>query len=171
MPRLLLIDDDEALGPPLRAYLARSGFELVHATRPSAGLALLRQGGFDAAILDVMLPEMDGFELCRTIRKESNLPIVMLTARGDVMDRVVGLELGADDYLPKPFEPRELLARVRALLRRVDPADREVLRFSDLAMDLFGDIVFNLYGATETGVVTLAHPEDLRRSPGTIGPN
>ena len=122
MPRLLLIDDDEALGPPLRAYLARSGFELVHATRPSAGLALLRQGGFDAAILDVMLPEMDGFELCRTIRKESNLPIVMLTARGDVMDRVVGLELGADDYLPKPFEPRELLARLQTVLRRVAPA-------------------------------------------------
>jgi DNA-binding response OmpR family regulator len=81
----------------------------------------LRGGGFDAAILDVMLPEMDGFELCRAIRKESALPIVMLTARGDVMDRVVGLELGADDYLPKPFEPRELLARIQTILRRVVP--------------------------------------------------
>ena len=139
MPRLLLIDDDEALGPPLRAYLARSGFELVHATRPSAGLALLRQGGFDAAILDVMLPEMDGFELCRTIRKESNLPIVMLTARGDVMDRVVGLELGADDYLPKPFEPRELLARLQTVLRRVAPAAAapgRVWRFDGIEIDL-----------------------------------
>ena len=140
MPRLLLIDDDEALGPPLATYLARSGFELVHAIRPSQGLALLRQGGFDAAILDVMLPEMDGFELCRTIRKDSTLPIVMLTARGDVMDRVVGLELGADDYLPKPFEPRELLARLQTVLRRVPahaPATAgRVWRFDGLLIDL-----------------------------------
>jgi len=138
MPRLLLIDDDELLGPPLSAYFARAGFELQHATRPSAGLALLRGGGFDAAILDVMLPEMDGFELCRTIRKESELPIVMLTARGDVMDRVVGLELGADDYLPKPFEPRELLARVQTILRRVPAAANAArqLRFEGIEIDL-----------------------------------
>ena len=140
MPRLLLIDDDEALGPPLATYLARSGFELVHAIRPSQGLALLRQGGFDAAILDVMLPEMDGFALCRPIRKDSTLPIVMLTARGDVMDRVVGLELGADDYLPKPFEPRELLARLQTVLRRVPahaPATAgRVWRFDGLLIDL-----------------------------------
>ena len=138
MPRLLLIDDDELLGPPLAAYFARAGFELQHATRPSAGLALLRGGGFDAAILDVMLPEMDGFELCRTIRKESDLPIVMLTARGDVMDRVVGLELGADDYLPKPFEPRELLARVQTILRRVPAAAgaARLLRFEGIEIDL-----------------------------------
>ena len=122
MPCLLLIDDDEQLGPPLAAYFKRVGFEMQHATTPSAGLALLRQGGFDAAILDVMLPEMDGFELCRTIRKNSTLPIIMLTARGDVMDRVVGLELGADDYLPKPFEPRELLARIQTVLRRTTAA-------------------------------------------------
>ncbi len=119
--RILLIDDDEQLGEPLAAYVARFEMQLSHATRPSAGLALLRQGGFDAAILDVMLPEMDGFELCRTIRKESDIPVIMLTARGDVMDRVVGLELGADDYLPKPFEPRELVARVQTVLRRRQP--------------------------------------------------
>jgi len=138
MPRLLLIDDDEQLGPPLAAYFKRFEFELVHATRPSAGLALLREGGFDAAILDVMLPEMDGFELCRTIRKDSSIPIVMLTARGDVMDRVVGLELGADDYLPKPFEPRELLARIQTVLRRVAPAPAAArqLRFEGLLIDL-----------------------------------
>lgn len=92
MHRILLIDDDEQLGPPLATYFLRFELQLVHATRPSAGLALLRGGGFDAAILDVMLPEMDGFELCRTIRRDSDIPIVMLTARGDVMDRVVGLE-------------------------------------------------------------------------------
>ena len=118
MHRILLIDDDEQLAAPLGAYLSRFDFELASATRPSAGLARLRAEAFDAAILDVMLPEMDGFELCRTIRKESEIPIVMLTARGEVMDRVVGLELGADDYLPKPFEPRELAARLQTVLRR-----------------------------------------------------
>ena len=122
MHRILLIDDDEQLGPPLATYFRRFELALTQALRPSQGLALLRgpgrYGGFDAAILDVMLPEMDGFELCRTIRRDSDVPIVMLTARGDVMDRVVGLELGADDYLPKPFEPRELVARVQTVLRR-----------------------------------------------------
>ena len=118
MPLILLVDDDALLGPPLAAYLQRFGMDLVSADRPSAALAQLRSGRFDAAILDVMLPEMDGFALCRAIRKDSDIPIVMLTARGDVMDRVVGLELGADDYLPKPFEPRELVARLQTVLRR-----------------------------------------------------
>jgi two-component system OmpR family response regulator len=141
MPKLLLIDDDEQLGAPLATYLRRFEFDLQHATRPSEGLKRLRAGAFDVAILDVMLPEMDGFELCRTIRKESNIPIVMLTARGDVMDRVVGLELGADDYLPKPFEPRELLARIQTILRRAAPAANgngvRLLRFDgNLAIDL-----------------------------------
>ena len=118
MPRILLIDDDDGLGPPLAQYLGRYELSLVQALRPSEGLRLLRTGTFDVAILDVMLPEMDGFELCRTIRQDNDIPVVMLTARGDVMDRVVGLEMGADDYLPKPFEPRELVARVQTLLRR-----------------------------------------------------
>jgi two-component system, OmpR family, response regulator len=123
MNRILLIDDDVNLGPPLATYFQRFDLQLEHATRPSEGLARLRAGGFDAAILDVMLPEMDGFELCRLIRKDSAIPIVMLTARGDVMDRVVGLELGADHYLPKPFEPRELVACLQTVLRRVKPAN------------------------------------------------
>ena len=122
MHHILLIDDDAQLGGPLAAYFQRFELALTQALKPSDGLALLRgpglHGGFDAAILDVMLPEMDGFELCRTIRKESDIPLVMLTARGEVMDRVVGLELGADDYLPKPFEPRELVARLQTVLRR-----------------------------------------------------
>jgi OmpR family response regulator RpaB len=118
MRRILLIDDDEHLAAPLAAYLARFEVQLDWAARPSEGLARLRAEPYDAAILDVMLPEMDGFELCRRLRAESDLPILMLTARGDVMDRVVGLELGADDYLPKPFEPRELLARLQTVLRR-----------------------------------------------------
>lgn len=122
MPRVLLIDDDDQLGPPLAAYLRRFDFELEQALRPSEGLARLAQGGFEGVILDVMLPEMDGFEVCRTLRKTSDIPVVMLTARGDVMDRIVGLELGADDYLPKPFEPRELVARLQTVLRRRVPS-------------------------------------------------
>jgi OmpR family response regulator RpaB len=118
MPRILLIDDDEHLAAPLAAYLARFGLVLDSALCPSQGLSMLKATAYDAAILDVMLPEMDGFALCREIRKGSDIPIVMLTARGDVMDRVVGLELGADDYLPKPFEPRELVARLQTILRR-----------------------------------------------------
>jgi OmpR family response regulator RpaB len=138
MRRILLIDDDTLLAEPLGAYFARHGFELTSATRPSEGLSLLRSASFDAAILDVMLPEMDGFELCRRIRRDSDIPILMLTARGDVMDRVVGLEIGADDYLPKPFEPRELLARLQTVLRRArapaGPAHR--LDFDGLQIDL-----------------------------------
>jgi OmpR family response regulator RpaB len=127
MPRLLLIDDDEHLAAPLAAYLKRFDLALESALRPSDGLAKLRGGGFDAVILDVMLPEMDGFAVCREIRRDTDarlaeLPILMLTARGDVMDRVIGLELGADDYLPKPFEPRELAARLQTILRRRQPA-------------------------------------------------
>ena len=118
MHHILLIDDDAQLGPPLAAYFARFDMVLECALRPSTGLERLRQGGLDAAILDVMLPEMDGFALCRAIRKESDIPLIILTARGDVMDRVVGLELGADDYVPKPFEPRELVARIQTVLRR-----------------------------------------------------
>jgi two-component system, OmpR family, response regulator len=122
MHRILLIDDDQQLAAPLAAYLRRFDMQLESAVRPSDGLTRLRAEPFDAAILDVMLPEMDGFELCRTIRRESDIPIVMLTARGEVMDRIVGLELGADDYLPKPFEPRELAARLQTILRRVRSA-------------------------------------------------
>ena len=138
MPRILLIDDDALLGPPLATYLKRFDFELVTALRPSEGLARLAEGGIDALILDVMLPEMDGFALCRRIRQTSDIPVLMLTARGDLTDRVVGLELGADDYLPKPFEPRELAARLQTILRRVRsqpaaPAHR--MDFDGLSID------------------------------------
>ncbi len=144
MLRLLLIDDDERLGPPLAAFFQRHGLQMQQATRPSAALELLAGGGFDAVILDVMLPEMDGFEVCRRIRHAgptAHLPVIMLTARGEVMDRVVGLELGADDYLPKPFEPRELLARIQTVLRRTAapaPAANPggTLRFEGLVIDL-----------------------------------
>jgi len=134
-----MIDDDALLAAPLATYFRRFDYALDSATTPSEGLARLRATPYDAAILDVMLPEMDGFELCRTIRRESDIPIVMLTARGDVMDRIVGLEIGADDYLPKPFEPRELLTRIQTILRRArsgGPAPQGRLVFDGLEIDL-----------------------------------
>jgi OmpR family response regulator RpaB len=136
--RILMIDDDALLAAPLATYFKRFDYALDSATRPSEGLARLRAQPYDAAILDVMLPEMDGFELCRTIRRESDIPIVMLTARGEVMDRIVGLEIGADDYIPKPFEPRELLTRIQTVLRRAraPAAAAQRLVFDGLEIDL-----------------------------------
>jgi DNA-binding response OmpR family regulator len=132
--RVLLIDDDEALGVLLTEYLAQSGFVLKAVAHPDDGLRLLKSDPPDIVILDVMLPGMDGFAVCRKVRESSRVPIVMLTARGSVMDRIVGLELGADDYLPKPFEPRELVARLQAVLRRGVPSDGKVesMRVGDL---------------------------------------
>jgi two-component system OmpR family response regulator len=142
MHRILLIDDDAELAAPLATYLRRYDLQLDGATRPGAGLAQLAAVPYDAVILDVMLPEMDGFEVCRRIRRDSDVPVLMLTARGDVTDRVVGLELGADDYLPKPFEPRELAARLQTILRRTrggangERARAGMLRFDGLEIDL-----------------------------------
>ena len=122
--RLLLIDDDTALGELLVEYFARFGHELTCEPTAAQGRRALRRDDPDLLILDVMLPDADGMQLCRAIRTESDIPIIMLTARGDVPDRVLGLEYGADDYVPKPFEPRELVARVETLMRRAreDPA-------------------------------------------------
>jgi len=119
MARLLIIEDDLKLGELVKGYLEKYGHYVHHALRPSMGFEILEKESFDLLILDIMLPEMDGFQFLKNLRKTSEMPVVMLTARGDVSDRIVGLELGADDYLPKPFEPRELLARIESILRRV----------------------------------------------------
>jgi DNA-binding response OmpR family regulator len=118
--QVLVIDDDEKLNALLAEYLARFGFVVTAFTHPEPGLRALRASPPDIVVLDLMLPDMDGFAVCRKIRETSRVPIMMLTARGEVTDRIVGLELGADDYLPKPFEPRELVARMQAVLRRLD---------------------------------------------------
>jgi OmpR family response regulator RpaB len=138
MPRILLIDDDQALAAPLKEYFSRYDLELDAASLPSEGLKRIEKTNPDLVILDIMLPEMDGFEVCRTIRKQSSLPILMLTARGEVMDRVVGLELGADDYLAKPFEPRELVARVQNILKRSrsQPNRLQEIVLGNLKLDL-----------------------------------
>jgi len=134
--RILLIEDDTRLAEMVRDYLDGAGFRVTRAPTGTAGLALHARETFAAIVLDLMLPDMDGLSVCSQIRARAATPILMLTARGDAMDRVVGLEMGADDYLPKPFEPRELLARLRAILRR-GKGDRksEVLRFGRLEID------------------------------------
>ncbi|MFT3720472.1 response regulator transcription factor [Pseudorhodoferax sp.] len=173
MPRILLIDDDAQLGPPLAAYFARFELVLEQALHPEQGLALLRAGGFDAAILDVMLPGMDGFALCRAIRQESDIPILMLTARGELTDRVVGLELGADDYIPKPFEPRELVARVQTVLRRrvvraAAPAEGGRLRFDGLELDPVTRRVWRHGEAVELTGTEFELLQLLAREPGRV---
>src|SRR5215475_6717803 len=117
-------------------YLGKAGFHVIHAESGTRGLALHGREPLDVVILDLMLPDTDGLDVCREIRARADTPILMLTARGDAMDRVVGLEMGADDYLPKPFEPRELLARLKAILRRRSgDKTRDVLRFGRLQID------------------------------------
>ena len=116
--RVLVVDDEHALRRLLRLYLENEGYEVVEANDGLDGLSLLRRGGFDVALVDVMLPELDGFEVLRRIRTESGIPIIVITARGEETQRIAGLELGADDYVVKPFSAPEVVARVRAQLRR-----------------------------------------------------
>ncbi len=136
--RVLMIEDDSELADMLGEYLEANGLTFVCCGNASSGLAALEAQDFDALLLDIGLPDLDGLEVCRQVRERSSLAIIMLTARGDETDRIVGLELGADDYLPKPFNPRELLARLRAVLRRSRPEARggaEILRFGELDID------------------------------------
>ncbi len=136
MPKILLIDDDEKLAGPLQQYFARFDLSLSNEINPLSAIERIGNEAFDLIILDVMLPEIDGFETCKRIRHNSDIPIIMLTARGEVMDRVIGLELGADDYLPKPFEPRELVARIQNILRRNKSVPTTVHQWGDLKLDI-----------------------------------
>jgi OmpR family response regulator RpaB len=137
MRKLLLVDDDEKLAEPLRLYFSKFDLSLENETSPLDAIERIKREAHDLVILDVMLPQIDGFETCKRIRQFSDIPIIMLTARGEVMDRVVGLELGADDYLPKPFEPRELVARIENILRRKKAGSAtRVYRWGDLQLDL-----------------------------------
>jgi DNA-binding response OmpR family regulator len=143
-PQLLMIEDDARLAHMVGEYLTQSGFLFSHAGDGASGLEQLQQHAPDLVILDLMLPDTDGLEICRRIRSlpapASKVSVLMLTAKGDPMDRIIGLEIGADDYLPKPFEPRELLARIRAVLRRrsentTDSEASTVMRFGTLEID------------------------------------
>jgi two-component system, OmpR family, phosphate regulon response regulator OmpR len=136
--RVLVVEDDCRLAEMLSEYLGQAGFRITVAAAGAAALRLTAEAPYDAVVLDLMLPDMDGLDVCREIRTRSDTPVLMLTARGDAIDRIIGLELGADDYLPKPFEPRELLARLRAVLRRRFPASaaaHALLHFGRLDID------------------------------------
>lgn len=134
--RILLIEDNQKLAEMIRDYLSDSNLSVTIAGNGKDGLELCKAQCFDAIILDLMLPDMDGLDICKTLRESDNTPILMLTAKGDPMDRVIGLELGADDYMPKPFEPRELLARIRVILRRGKKTTPDhIKRFGRLEID------------------------------------
>ncbi len=134
--RILLIEDDNRLAEMVKDYLGAAGFEVTISGSGSEGMNLHKLHGFEAIILDLNLPDMDGLDVCRELRAQDNVPILMLTAKGDPMDRVVGLEIGADDYVPKPFEPRELLARLKAILRRgKSSTPTDILKFGRLEID------------------------------------
>ncbi len=137
--RILVVEDDPRLAEMLSEYLGQAGFRVTLAPLGSTALRQVAEDSFDAIVLDLMLPDMDGLDVCRQLRSRSDIPVLMLTARGDAIDRIIGLELGADDYLPKPFEPRELLARLRAILRRRTPGgarSERALRFGRLEIDV-----------------------------------
>jgi two-component system phosphate regulon response regulator OmpR len=136
--RVLVVEDDPRLAEMLSEYLGQAGFRVTLAPLGATALNQFASTAYDAVVLDLMLPDMDGLNVCREIRTKSDTPVLMLTARGDAIDRIVGLELGADDYLPKPFEPRELLARLRAILRRRSPGKvtgDHILHFGRLDID------------------------------------
>ena len=137
--RILVVDDEVQIVRVLRGYLEKAGFAVLTANDGREGLRLARQERPDLVILDLMLPGMDGLDVCRALRKDAELPIIMLTARVEETDRLIGLELGADDYVTKPFSPREVVARVRAVLRRTHPdaprAQDEVLHLGELHLD------------------------------------
>jgi two-component system response regulator MtrA len=139
--KVLVVDDDAALSEMLTIVLTNEGFETVVCSTGNAALAAFRQSRPDVVLLDLMLPGMDGVDVCRLIRAESGVPIVMLTAKTDTVDVVVGLESGADDYMVKPFKPKELVARIRARLRRFDDAAPEVISIADLEIDVAGHSV------------------------------
>ena len=133
---ILLVEDEEDIAALVRVYLERDGFRVLWATRATEGLAELERNDVRLAILDLQLPDADGLDICRASRTSSSLPVVMRTARGEEVDRITGLELGADDYVTKPFSPRELTARVRAVLRRVEPDETDDrLRAGDVELD------------------------------------
>ena len=174
MQQLLVIDDDVGLCELVAEYLEPEGYKVEAVHDGEAGTARALSGEHTLCVLDVMLPGINGFEVLRRIRASSSLPIVMLTARGEDVDRIVGLEIGADDYLPKPFNPRELVARINAVLRRVRPDEQderqapETLSVSDLEMDLGTRVVRRAGDTVELTVVEYDLLEKLLRAPGRI---
>ena len=153
MSRVAIVDDDRKLLDLLKEYLEKNGYKVKDFINPETFLKR-NYDIFDIVILDIVMPQIDGFELLREIRKKSNIPVLMLTARGDVYDRIVGLELGADDYLPKPFEPRELLARIEAILRRLRPEKLSNTVFEYNSFKFYPDSMRLVVGGKDTTLTT-----------------
>src|SRR5512132_3645569 len=171
MDQILIIDDDVALCELVTEYLEPLGFQIESVHRGDAGAERALAGEHSLVVLDVMLPGLNGFEVLRRIRAESKIPVLMLTARGDDIDRIVGLEIGADDYLPKPFNPRELTARIRAILRRTtssDAADVSRIAVGDLEMETGTRVVRRMGEVVELTTVEYDVLEKLLRSAGHI---
>ncbi len=171
MDEILLIDDDVELCSMLTEYLGKNGFRVKTAHRGDTGLNVALQKSWALVLLDVMLPGMDGFEVLKRIRAESSVSVLLLTARGEDIDRIVGLEIGADDYLPKPFNPRELLARMRAVLRRNVPStspQSAVLRVGDLELDPAARKASKADKKLDLTDVEFGLLETLMRSPGKV---
>jgi two-component system response regulator CpxR len=167
--RILVIDDDVELAGLLRTFLQREGFQPEFAHDGRAGLDLALQGGFDLIVLDVMLPGIDGFEILRRLRQQSRVPVIMLTARGEDVDRIVGLEIGADDYLPKPFNPRELAARIRAIHRRAQmPEPQPRLEVNGVTLDQGSREVFCDGKRIDLTTVEFDILEQLMRAAGRV---
>ncbi len=138
MTKILVVDDEKKIVEIVKAYMEREGYEVTAAYDGKAALAAAKQQSPDLVILDLMLPQISGWDVCRTLRADSNIPVIMLTARDDVTDKIIGLELGADDYVTKPFDPKELVSRVKAVLRRTTtrPSTQPVLKLADLLINL-----------------------------------
>ncbi|MFZ5590470.1 MAG: response regulator transcription factor [Bacillota bacterium] len=156
---ILIADDEEKIRQLVKMYLQKEGFAVAEAADGTTALEMLQQDRFDLLILDIMLPGMDGWEICRRVRAQSDLPIIMLTARDDEIDRVLGLEMGADDYVTKPFSPRELVARVKAVLRRARSQPNSQTTGDDTKLQ-FGPLLIDPAGRTAT-----AHGQPLQLTP------
>jgi DNA-binding response OmpR family regulator len=167
---ILVIEDEVKIARLVRDYLENAGYRVLVATRGDEGLALARTERPDLIVLDLMLPGLDGLELCRKVRQSSQVPIIMVTARAEEADKLIGLELGADDYITKPFSPRELVARVRAVLRRArgGEAPPELLRAGDLALDVAAHAVTLSGQPVQLTPTEFALLETLMRSPGRV---
>jgi DNA-binding response OmpR family regulator len=138
MKKILVVDDEKKIVEIIRAYLEREGYQVIAAYDGKTAIEVASRQHPDLVILDLMLPEVSGWEVCRTMRKESDIPIIMLTARDEATDKIIGLEMGADDYVTKPFDPKELVSRVRAVMRRSEPRERtqKIIHIADLIIDV-----------------------------------